>query len=87
MKRYAFSDIYGTVVQIIDGHLDLQQQQQFLNDYRVLFGATMIVTVDEDIAVWIGGSYDANSGTFSPPPSPEIQPIIEEIANDHAPIE
>jgi hypothetical protein len=52
----------------------------------VLFGAESIVAVDADTAVWIGGSYDSESGTFTPPPAPEPEPEpieeIEEIAEE-----
>jgi len=70
--RYAFLDSSGTVVQLIVGELNEEQQQVFLRDYAILFNATKIVAVDGDTAVWIGGSY--TDGTFSPPPAPEPLP-------------
>ena len=68
--RYAFLDASGTVVQLIVGELNDEQQQVFLRDYAILFTATQIVAVEGDTAVWIGGSY--TDGTFSPPPEPEV---------------
>jgi hypothetical protein len=78
-NRYAFISGDGVVAQVIVGALNAQQQQQFLRDYSVLFGATQIVTVDDETTVWIGGSYDPDSGVFSPPPTPEPEAVIEEI--------
>jgi len=63
--RYAFLNSDALVVQVIVGELDEQQQAQFLRDYAILFGATQIVAVDGDTAVWIGGTY--TDGTFIPP--------------------
>jgi hypothetical protein len=67
--NYAFINASGIVVNLISGALDENQQAQFLRDYAILFGATQIVAVDTDTAVWIGGSY--TDDTFSPPP-PEV---------------
>ena len=77
MTRYAFTNADAIVVQVIDGDLTEQQQEQFLRDYGVLFGAVNIIpVVDADTSVWIGGSY--TDGTFSPPaasePVPEVLP-------------
>lgn len=84
---YAFINADGIVVQSITGSLDENQLARFLSDQRALFGAESFVIVDDDRTVWIGGSYDASSGTFSPPPSPEPEPVIEEIVNGDTPIE
>jgi hypothetical protein len=84
--RYAFLNVENTVVQVIVGDLDETQQARFVSDYRGPFGAESVVQVDDDRSVWIGGSYDSSSGEFSPPPSSEPQPIIEEIPNDDAQI-
>ena len=87
MKRYAFISAEGIVVQLIVGTLDESKLGRLLADYRILFGAESVVEVgDETTAVWIGGSYDATSGVFSPPPSPEPEVIVEETMNDDAPI-
>ena len=64
--NYAFIDANGIVVNLISGALSEIEQQRFLADYRVLFGATQIVAVDTDTTVWIGGTY--TDGTFTPPP-------------------
>ena len=78
--RYAFIDANGIVVNVIVGALSEIEQQRFLADYGVLFGAESIVAVDADTAVWIGGSY--TDGTFTAPPEPEPVPvpIVEVIA-------
>jgi hypothetical protein len=76
--RYAFIDSNGIVVNLIVGALSPIEQQRFLADYRVLFGAIQIVAVDDGVGVWIGGSYDASSGAFTPPPTPEPEPIVVE---------
>ena len=69
MKQYAFINADSVVVQTISGQLDAAQQAQFLRDYRVLFGATVVVEVESDTSIWIGGSY--TDGVFTPPPAPE----------------
>jgi hypothetical protein len=86
---YAFIDSNGIVVQSITGSLTDNQVAGFLRDYGALFGAISFVIVGDDRAVWIGGSYDSDSGVFSPPPSPEpeivegtSEEIIEEIAEE-----
>ena len=71
--RYAFINANGIVVNLIVGELTEQQQQVFLHDYAILFGATQILSVDSDTTVWIGGSY--TDGTFialSAPTEPEV---------------
>ena len=73
---YAFINADGIVVNIIAGTLSESQQAQFLADYRVLYGATQIIAVDESTQAWIGGSY--TDGVFTPPPVPE--PLPEPLA-------
>lgn len=86
--HYAFINDAGVVVQLICGKLTESQLNLFLRDYRGLFGATSFVEVDDTVLVWIGGTYDPESGEFSPPPSPEPEPeIVEGTTNDDAPIE
>ena len=72
MTRYAFTNADGIVVNVITGALTAEQQEQFLRDYAILFGATTIVAVDDTQPVWIGGSY--TDGVFTTPPAPEPQP-------------
>jgi hypothetical protein len=86
---YAFINHEGLVVNQIVGDLSEAQLARFLADQRALFGAESFVIVGDDRAVWIGGSYDSDSGVFSPPPSPEpeivegtSEEIIEEIAEE-----
>ncbi len=72
---YAFTNSDGIVVQVISGALNPAQQQQFLNDYAVLFGATQIIEVPDGTSVWIGGTYDAEQGfqaLAQPEPEPEV---------------
>lgn len=78
MNRYAFINAERVVVQVIAGELDEIQRAQFLRDYSALFGATEIVAVESGVVVWIGGSYDSDSGTFTPPPTLEPEPIVVE---------
>jgi len=85
-KRYAFINGEGTVVNVISGALDEPQLAQFLRDYATLFGAVDSLEVEADGLVWIGGSYDQESGVFSPPPISEPDPVIEEIVNGDASI-
>ena len=76
MKRYAFINADRIVVQVITGALNPAQQEQFLRDYSVLFGAVAIIAVEPDTKVWIGGAY--TDGAFAPPPQPEPLPEIVE---------
>ena len=80
--RYAFINADGIVVNVIVGVLSPIEQQRFLADYRVLFGAEQIVAVDEGTAVWIGGTY--TDGVFMAPPQPEPVPEPEPIAEPEA---
>lgn len=86
-NRYAFVDAEMVVVQIIVGALSESQLARFEADYRVLFRAELSVPVYDDTPVYLGGSYDPQSGTFSPPPESESEPVIEEIVNGDAPVE
>jgi len=72
---YVFVNEDGLVVNQIVGDLSEAQLARFLADQRALFGATSSVIVDDDRVVWIGGSYDSDSGVFTPPPTPEPEPI------------
>jgi hypothetical protein len=74
--KYAFINAEGVVVNIISGALDESQLAQFLRDYAILFGAVNFVGVEDDAPVWIGGSYDSDSGIFTPPPIPEPEVIV-----------
>lgn len=84
--RYAFLDEHGTVVQVIVGALTEAQQQQFLADYQVLFGARAIFPVYPEQMVWVGGVYDAQQGYLPPAdpepapephPEPQTEPLVE----------
>lgn len=86
--RYAFIAPAKEVRQVISGALNPEQLAHFERDYSVIFGTTSVVEISDDaIPVWIGGTYDATSGEFSPPQSPEPEPIVEEPINDDATIE
>ena len=82
-KHYAFTNAEGVVVNLICGVLNAQQQQRFLADYSVLFGATQIIEVDDGTGVWIGGTY--TDGVFAPPPAPEPVPEIVEGTSEVLP--
>lgn len=88
-KGFAFVNAEMIVVNAIGGNLTPQQVARFEADYRVIFGAEFAIPVYDDTPIYIGGSYDPDSGTFSPPPpaEPEPDPIVEETTNDDAPIE
>ena len=78
MTRYAFTNADGIVVNVITGSLTAEQQEQFLRDYAILFGATTIVAVDDTQPVWIGGSY--TDGVFTTPaPEPLPEPLPEVV--------
>lgn len=70
--RYAFINADGIVVNVISGTLTASEQARFLADYSALFGAIACIEVDEQTAVWIGGSY--TDGVFQAPPAPEPEP-------------
>ena len=70
--NYAFLNADGIVVNVITGALTDKQLSQFLSDYATLFGATQVIPVGAEQAVWIGGSY--TDGTFQAPPAPEPAP-------------
>jgi hypothetical protein len=84
--KYAFTNSDGMVVQLITGALNPAQQEMFLRDYSVLFGAVAIVEVESDTMVWIGGTY--TDGQFQPPPQPEpevIEGTSEELLTSEVP--
>ena len=70
--HYAFLNQDSTVVNVIVGDLTAEQLGIFLDDYAKLFGATQVIAVDAETAVWIGGSY--TGGEFLPPAEPEPAP-------------
>jgi len=86
MKRYAFLDANGTVLNLIVGNLAVDEQQVFLRDHNAMYGAQQIIEVEPDTAVWIGGSYTGNQ--FLPPQvvqgtSEELPPL--EVPDDALP--
>jgi hypothetical protein len=76
LPKHAFINADGTVVNVIVGNLTPAQQQLFLLDQAMMFGATQVIEVEAGTSVWIGGSYDAAQG-FLPPPQPEPEPEPE----------
>jgi hypothetical protein len=74
MIRHAYLNADNFVVQVTVGELLPEQHDMFLHDYGILFGATSCVRVEDDRAVWIGGSY--TDGEFTPPPAPEPLPEV-----------
>lgn len=76
--NYAFLNADSTVTQVISGLLNEQQQAQFLRDYAVPFQAVAVIEVAEAVRVWIGGTYDATTGEFLPPPAPPSEPTPTE---------
>jgi hypothetical protein len=86
MKRYAFLDANGTVLNLIVGNLTPDEQQMFLRDHNAMYGAQQIIEVEPDTSVWIGGTYDAAQG-FLPPPSQIVEGTSEVIEEPAAMIE
>ena len=84
MKRYAFTNADGIVVNVIVGNLTPDQQQLFLRDQATTFGATQVIEVEPDTSVWIGGSY--TDGQVLPPPQPEPE-VIEGTSEELPPLE
>lgn len=80
--NYAFLNQDSIVVNVITGTLTDKQLSQFLDDYAKLFGATQVIPVGAEQAVWIGGAYTA--GEFVPP-APEPAPEIVEGAFEALP--
>ena len=89
VKQYAVVDQYSVVVNLIVGDLSEAQAASILSVETMIRGAVDMVLVEDGQVVWIGGTYDPESGEYSPPPSPEPEPepIVEETTNDDAPIE
>lgn len=77
MKRYAFLDANGTVLNLIVGNLTVDEQQLFLRDHNAMYGAQQVIEVEPDTAVWIGGSY--TGAEFLPPPQLEPEPAPEPV--------
>lgn len=84
--RTAVINQESIVVDLLAGSIDKDQEIGFVSHFAPRHGVVSFVRVDENRPVWIGGSYDATSGEFSPPPSPEPEVIVEETMNDDAPI-
>jgi hypothetical protein len=87
--RYVFLNQDSIVVNTIVGDLTPEQLSRFLDDYAKLFGATQVIPVGDEHAVWIGGSY--TGGEFLPPaepePAPEIVESTAELITEPAPLE
>jgi hypothetical protein len=87
--RYVFLNQDSIVVNTIVGDLTPEQLSRFLDDYAKLFGATQVIPVGDEQAVWIGGSY--TDGEFLPPaepePAPEIVESTAELITEPAPLE
>jgi hypothetical protein len=77
--RYAFLNQDSIVVNTIVGDLTPEQLSRFLDDYAKLFGATQVVAVDAETAVWIDGSYTDGVFTPAPEPAPEIVEGVSEV--------
>ena len=82
--KYAFTNADGIVVQLITGSLNPTQQEMFLRDYSILFGATAIIEVEDGTTVWIGGTY--TDGQFQPPPQP-VPEVTEGTSEELPPLE
>ena len=82
--KYAFTNADGIVVQLITGSLNATQQEMFLRDYSILFGATAIIEVEDGTTVWIGGTY--TDGQFQPPPQP-VPEVTEGTSEELPPLE
>jgi hypothetical protein len=54
MRKYAFFDVSGLVVQCFVANIDQSQLDQFMSDYYKLFNVTGVVSFDESSPVWLG---------------------------------
>ena len=79
VKGFAFVNCDMTVIQAVSGDLNAAQLAQLEHDYAGLFGAEFSIPVGEDVTVWIDGTYDPDTGIFSPPPTPEVIESASEI--------
>jgi hypothetical protein len=50
MKRYAFLDANGTVLNLIVGNLTADEQQVFLRDHNAMYGAQQIIEAERQQA-------------------------------------
>ena len=82
MPRHAYLNADGIVVQVISGAVDSVAHDALLRDYGILYGAVSCIRVEDDRAIWIGGSY--TDGEFAPPPEPEpiTTPTEPEVPSD-----
>jgi hypothetical protein len=72
--KTVFINADSIVVNVISGALTEQAKTGFLRDYGILYGAVMLLEVDDSTSVWIGGAY--TDGVFAPPPEPEPVPEV-----------
>jgi hypothetical protein len=76
---YAFVNAEMVVVNAIGGALAPHQLERFERDYRALFGAEFSVPVFDGTSVWVGGTYNPDTGEFFPPIEPEPEPQPEPL--------
>lgn len=79
LRKAVFISANRVVVNVLTGDIDDQTRDSLIAQYRIIYGAEECVMVDDSVPVWIGGTYDPDSGVFSPPPSPEPEVVPEEI--------
>ena len=54
MRKYAFYDGSGVVVQCFIANITEEQLDQFKSDYSKLFNSVGVIVVDESDPVWLG---------------------------------
>jgi hypothetical protein len=72
--RTAVIDASGTVVNLLKGQIIPEQQSAFVEHFSRQYGPISLCVVEDDRAIWIGGSY--TEGEFTPPPEPEPLPEV-----------
>lgn len=71
---YAFVNADMVVVNAIGGELTSDVLAAFERDYAALYGAKFSVPVMEGVTVWVNGTYNQETGEFSPPSEPTPPP-------------
>jgi hypothetical protein len=95
--RIAFVSDDGLVRNVIvAASVDERTKTIFLDQARAVSDATNAIEItDDEVRVWIGGTYTPEEGFLPPPPPPEpeivegtfeeiIEEIVEETTNDAA---
>ena len=98
--RLAFIGDENRVMNVIVATgMDEATKAIFIDEAHRAYGAVWAVEVEDDnVAIWIGGTYSNDEGFLPPPPAPQpeiiegtseeiVAEIVEGTTNDDAPIE